>query len=173
MTRMSASGATGSRTSDEIAKLRALLKGIRSAMLITMDLHDRPCSRPMVSLDGDDDTGDLWFIVRDDSSTVSDIRARSDVVLHYFDPSSYRFVAVTGRAHVHRDGPRVRDMWHPSLSVAFPLGPDDPSIVLVHVNVDQVDFWESAAGPVQTLHFVKPVATIERRAGPRGTLYLH
>lgn len=167
------SGAAGSRTHEEIAKLRELLKSIRSAMLITMDLHGRPCSRPMLALDSSDDTGDLWFIARDGSSAVADIQARADVVLHYVDPAVHRFVAVTGRAHVHRDVARVRTLWHPSLSVEFPLGSDDPSIVLVHVNIDQVDFWESATGPLQTLRFVKPVATIERRAGPRGTLYLH
>ena len=173
MTRTGTWRAASTHTSDEIAKLRALLKGIHSAMLITTDLHDRPCSRPMVALDASDDTGDLWFIARDGSSTVSDIRARADVVLHYFDPDSHRFIAVTGRAHVHRDAARVHVMWHPSLSGAFPTGPDDPSIVLIHVNVDQADCWDSPEAPVQTLHFVKPVATIERRTGPRGTLYLH
>ncbi len=127
----------------------------------------------MISLDADDDTGDLWCFALDGSSTVANVRARADVVLHYFDPNSYRFIAVTGRAHIHRDAARAHAMWQPSLSTVFPLGPDDPSIVLIHVNVDQADVWDSPATPVQTLHFVKPVETIERRTGPRGTLYLH
>ncbi len=140
--------------------LRNLIKDIRFAMMTTIRPDGSLQSRPMTTQanDGQDDT--LWFFSGRSAHAAADIAARPHVNLSYGDPSSQRFVSISGRAEVIDDPVELRARWRPEYSEWFPQGISDPSIVLLKVTIERADYWPSASTWVgRTLAFAKSLVT--------------
>ncbi|MBL6749220.1 MAG: pyridoxamine 5'-phosphate oxidase family protein, partial [Nevskia sp.] len=41
-----------------------------------------------------------------------------------------------------------RKLWKPHQRAFFPLGPDDPSLVLLRVKPERAEYWERSSGAV-------------------------
>jgi general stress protein 26 len=162
-------GRTTAVTGSDAATLRALISGISVAMFVTLDQHGRPTSRPMSVIMGTDEP-DLWFIAPEQSAVIAEVRACSDVTLIFVRQPAV-FVAVTGRAHLHRDDAEVRKLWTPAVG-AWVERRESGRAALIHVNVDHVDYWDSVTGAARELNFVRPVAT-GRKSSTMETLRLH
>jgi len=40
---------------------------------------------------------------------------------------------------------KLRSLWKPELQTWFPKGLDEPDIALLQVNINQVNYWDSAS----------------------------
>lgn len=147
---------------NEIEMLRGLIKGIRVAMLTTVDDgHLR--SRPMMTQDADKFDGDIWFFTDHDSAKIGEIERDRQVNVAYSDPDSQRYVSLSGTASLLRDRARIRELWSPIAKGWYPDGPEDPRLALLRVRVEKAEYWDSPSGRmVQLAGFVKAVATGER-----------
>jgi general stress protein 26 len=134
---------------DDIKKLADLIRGIRVAMLTTLDGTDMR-SRPMATLDTTFD-GDLWFFTWKSAPKVDEIRTDQRVNVTFADPGGDRYVSMSGHALIVRDPAKNRDLWSPALSAWFPGGPDDRDLVLLRIPVDSAEYWDSQSGTMVRL----------------------
>ncbi len=135
---------------ENIKKLAEKIKGIRIAMLTTIDQDGRLVSRPMGTQEADFD-GTLWFFTQASTPKVEDVQQEQQVNVSYSKPGSDTFVSVSGTAHVVRDTAKMQSLWKPFLKAWFPKGLEDPDLALLRVDATQAEYWDAPGGPVVTL----------------------
>ncbi|MBD2256510.1 pyridoxamine 5'-phosphate oxidase family protein [Pseudanabaena sp. FACHB-2040] len=149
-------------STEEIEKLRDLVKDIDYCMLTTVD---EGClrSRPM-SINGHiEANGDLWFFTYASSHKVIEVDQQDQVNVSFSDPSQQRYVSMSGKAEIVRDRSKMQDLWKPELKAWFPQELDEPDIALLKINVSQAEYWDAPAGWVaKTVGFAKALATGEK-----------
>ncbi len=154
---------TVSRDEKSVEKLRDLIKGIKVAMLATIEADGIIRSRPMVTQENDFE-GDLWFFSIAGSPKVDEVKEHRQVNVSYM--ARDRYVSVSGAALVIRDRAKIDELWNPAYKAWFPKGKDDPELALLKVSVSQAEYWESPSSAVVKLAgFAKALATRQRYEG--------
>lgn len=144
---------------NDIQTLAKLIDGVEIAMLTTRDLnggqlHSRPMATQQI-----DENGDLWFFTDSTSLKISEVSHEHHVSLTYADPSSNKYVSVSGVAALVADQEKMKVLWKPILLSWFPKGLDDPRLTLMRVRIDSAEYWDSPSNPVvKLLSFAKIVA---------------
>jgi general stress protein 26 len=147
-----------------IVKLNDLIKGIKTAMLTTIDKGVLR-SRPMQTQEFDFD-GDLWFFTSSNTHKAEEIENDNRVNVSYAAPSVNTYVSVSGTAEIVKDQAKIDEYWNDILKAWFPEGKDSPDLVLLKVSVEQAEYWDSPSSTiVQIAGFVKAMATGERADG--------
>jgi general stress protein 26 len=146
-------------TTDQIAKLNDMLKGIYTCMLTTVQADGTLRSRPMQHQRLDPD-GTFWFFTQAGSPKADEIRQDGHVNLSYAHPGKENYLSVTGDATVVRDRAKAKDLWNPVLKAWFPKGLDDPDLALLKVRADRAEYWDvSSSTMVQLFGMVKALVT--------------
>ncbi|KQX73989.1 pyridoxamine 5'-phosphate oxidase family protein [Aeromicrobium sp. Root472D3] len=144
-------------TATDTAKLVELTKDSRFVMLTTTDSEGHLVSRPMSRQDVDLDA-DLWFIATRDSRKVAHIRANPVVGVTVTSQSSW--VSISGRAEIVDDVEKLKEYWSTFAEAWIPEGPEDPNAILIHVDAETAEYWDSPGGRVASLiSLVKSKAT--------------
>jgi len=122
-------------------KFRGLLSDFDTAVLITHGGKNAFRARPM-AIAGVADDCDLWFIASRDSAKAHEIEknARVQVVCQNGWSSC---VSIVGWASLDFDRAKLQALWNSSYQVWFPLGVNDPEIVLIHVVGEQGEYWDN------------------------------
>jgi general stress protein 26 len=129
-------------TNADINQLHEYLKGIRYTMFTTQ-VEDRLRSRPMTTIETDDQDAVLFFLGNDGSAQLQDIGRNPAVNLAYADNDGSKYASVSGTATSRIDPVLVKQLWNPILK-AWWDGPDDPAIRVIEVQVQEAEYW---AGP--------------------------
>jgi len=147
---------------NDIEKINELIKGIRVAMLTTIDEDSSLRSRPLYTQDSEID-GDLWFFVDADSAKGKEIAKDSRVNVSYAEPKDSRYVSLSGTAQMLHDRAKMKELWSPVAKGWYPDGPEDPRLALLRVKVEKAEYWDTPSGKmVQLAGFLKAVITGER-----------
>ena len=140
--------AESSMSRDEsIERLGKMIKGIRVAMLTTLDPDGVLRSRPMATQEADFD-GTLWFFTKKSTGKVHSIENDQHVNLAYSKPDDQNYVSVAGTATIVEDRAKIHELWTPAMKAWFSEGVDDPEITLIRVDVDSAEIWDSPSSPV-------------------------
>ena len=144
---------------DVIEHLGELIRGIKVAMMTTVEQDGSLRSRPMWTHDRDFD-GELWFFTKEHSPKVDEVEHDHHVSLSYADPSRDRFVSISGRCSLVLDKEKARELWNPTLKAWFPEGLEDPELALLRVSVEKAEYWDTPnSRMVQLAGFVKATLT--------------
>jgi general stress protein 26 len=135
---------------EQIAKLADLIKGIKIAMLVTVEPDTTLRSRPMATQELEFD-GDLWFFTADDSPKSGSIQWDRQVNVVFSDPGHMRFISASGEATLVKDRAKIQELWRPSYEMWFKDGLNDPSISLIKVEVSEAEYWDSPTSLVVKL----------------------
>jgi general stress protein 26 len=145
---------------DDLEKLRDMVKDIDFCMLTTIDEDGDPHSRPMSSNGDIDPDGDLWFFTSASSQKVSEVESSPKVNVSFADPENQRYVSVTGVAHLVRDREKIDELWRPEFKMWFPKGKDDPEVALLRVSLEKGEYWDSPSSTIgYALKFVSSLVT--------------
>ena len=148
---------------EQTRKVAELIKGERFAFLTTITMDGRLTSRPMTLQEVEFD-GDLWFFAERDSNPVHHVTSSPQVNVGV--GSGGTWVSLTGRAVVVDDPARKRELWNSGVEAWFPQGPDDDSVVLLKVEGDSAEYWDSPGGRLATVFsFAKAKLTGQRIEG--------
>jgi general stress protein 26 len=130
---------------DPVAMLNELIKGIEFAMLTTIRPNGRLRSCPMAAtaVEGD---GVLWFFSGNNTEKVEAIKTNPHVNLAYSDAGSQRYVSITGNAEPVRDHIKAKELWKPLYNEWFPMGLQDPNLILLKVHIESAEYWNETAG---------------------------
>ncbi len=142
---------------DAVAKVAELAKGIRIAMMTTVDEESHFVSRPMAQQEVEFD-GDLWFFAERDSRKVRQLAADPHVGITL--SSGDTWVSICGTAAIVENPAKVHELWNSWVEAWMPQGPDDPSVVLIKVTADGAEYWDTPGGRIASvLSFVKSKVT--------------
>ena len=128
-------------TTSALGHLTELIRDIDVAILTTVDRAGHLHSRPMMALHEPSD-GALWFFTQGNSHIVDDVQGHHPVNVNYVDSARGRYVSVSGRGRVVKDGAKKTELWERRLAAWLPNGPEDSSVVLIRVEVQEAEFWE-------------------------------
>lgn len=149
-------------------KLVELMRDMPIAMMTTFGAEG-PRSVPMARQEVDP-SAEMWFITGRDTHHVLAIRAEPRVALTFSARDSW--VAMTGRATVVEDTAKLQELWNTFAEAWLPGGPDNPEAVLLHVAVDEAEYWDTPGGKVASLvSFAKTKLTGERFEADHGTVH--
>lgn len=144
-------------------KVAELIKGNRTAMLTTVDPDGTFMSRPMALQEVEFD-GDLWFFAERDSRKVQQMSGNPYVNVTISSTSTW--VSLTGTASVVEDDARKQELWNPFVEAWFPDGKTSPGIVLLKVEGESAEYWDTPGGRVASLiSFAKAKVTGQRYEG--------
>ncbi len=150
-------------SADDTRKVAELIKGQRFGFLTTISPDGTLTSRPMTLQEVEFD-GDLWFFAERGSHPVEHVRTNPQVNVGV--GSGGTWVSLTGQASVVEDVAKKKDLWNGAVEAWFPQGPEDASVVLLKVEGDSAEYWDSPGGRLATaFSFVKAKATGERMEG--------
>lgn len=151
--------------------LNEKMKGVRMAMLTTVEEDGSLRSRPMATQDREFD-GNLWFLTQASTPKVDEVQQDRHVNLAYAKPDDNLYVSVSGTAELVQDRQKVKDFWKPFFKAWFPKGEDDPDLALLKVRVESAEYWDAPSGKMGMLYsVVKGLATGGRDAGENRKLH--
>lgn len=128
-------------------KIAELVKGIRIAMMSTIDDRGEIHSRPMATQDVPFE-GTLWFLTRSTSAKMGDLQRHRNVTLDYADPSDSKYITLRGSATEVNDRAKIKELWSPMYKAWFPEGENDPEITVLRVDIAEGDFWEANSSKI-------------------------
>ena len=131
----------------EAKKLVELLDDIPIAMLTTFGTEG-PRSVPMARQEVEP-SAEMWFITARDTAHTRAVEREPRVSLTFSARDSW--VAVYGRAAVVDDQAKLAELWNTFAEAWLPGGPEDPNAVLLRVDVEHGEYWDSPGGKVATL----------------------
>lgn len=145
-------------------KLRDLIQNIETAMLTTVDggvLRSRPMQTMRTEYDGD-----LWFFTSTETHKVAEIMKDNRVNVSYASTDNNTFVSISGTAEFSTDQDLIAELWNPLQKAWFPEGMEDPNLILLKVNVEQAEYWDTFSNTFEQIKgFLKAVATGEASHG--------
>ncbi len=150
---------------EDLKKVDELIKGIRIAMLTTVDedgsLHSRPMALQEEAFDGD-----IWFFTDEKSGKVFEIDKDHRVNVAFSDPAHNRYVSASGLAELTTDKAKIHAKWKPALKAWFPDGPDTPGIALLKIKVSGLQYWDAPNNAMVHLYGVVKATLTGKRASP-------
>lgn len=133
-----------------VKKIKDLVEDIKFCMFCTKVTNLPFKTRPMTTMDVDDD-GNLWFF----SNTVSDkndeIKTNDIVQLLYAKNADSEFLTITGRAEISKDRQKIDELWTSMVKAYFPDGKDDPDLSVIKVIPDEAYYWDTVHGKMITI----------------------
>jgi len=151
-----------------LQKFAKMVKGIRFAMLTTVDEDGHLDARPMATQDSDFE-GKLYFFTAEHSHKVTALKDNNQVNVAYADPSDNRYLSARGTARLVDDAAKKKELWNPMLKAWFPRGLEDPELALLCVDVEDAHFWDTPSGKmVQLFGMVKAAVTGEGYKPSKG-----
>ena len=147
-------------SAEDTRKVAERMKGQRFGFLTTTTPEGKLTSRPMTLQEVEFD-GDLWFFAERGSHPVQHVATSPQVNVGV--GSGGTWVSLTGQASVVDDVAKKKELWNGGVEAWFPQGPEDASVVLLKVDGDSAEYWETPGGRMATaFSFVKAKATGER-----------
>lgn len=139
-------------TQGSLTELKEMLKEFDTAMLTTVAPDGHLRSRPMAVQYSDEVLDcDLWFVTRGDSNKVSEITGDRHVNVSAYRSRDRSYLSISAWAAFSRDEALIRRLFKPDWKFWFPDGPDDPSIVLMKMRVEEAEYWEPEGGRARIL----------------------
>ena len=149
---------------DDAAKITELIESSNDMAMFTTRAPDGTLtSRPM-ALQKAECEGDLWFFAARSSGKMDHIDQDPQVNVTFGSASTW--VSFTGTASLVNDDAKKQELWNSAVEAWFPEGPDDDDVILVKVNGDSAEYWDTPGGRIATaLSFAKAKVTGEPYEG--------
>lgn len=129
---------------EETKKLRDLIHDVEVAMLTTTERDGSLRSRPLQTLEVENDD-ELLFFTSKKSGKVDEIERDAQVNVAYAHPGNNTYVSVTGTASIEKDRAKVKELWSP-IHKAWFEGPDDPNLIILRVRLVRAEYWDAPSG---------------------------
>jgi general stress protein 26 len=147
-----------------------ILERFDTAMLATRQPDGTLHARPMAVARAQNN-GDLWFVSDIGSGKVEEVLRDSGVVATFQSPG--RFLSISGTAEVVGDEALIEAIWREDWKTWFPLGRDDPGLVLIHVRAREAEYWDETRTRGVRYAFEKARAALRGRPFERADAEHH
>ena len=143
---------------DDIQKVRDIIKGTRIAMLTHVDGDGHLVSKPMATQEVDFD-GTVRFIAERASDQGMDIQKNPNVNVAYSGNGAW--VSLSGTARIVNDTDKLRELWSSFTGSWLEGGPENPNNVLIEIDADTAEYWDTPGGSkvTQVANLIKAKVT--------------
>ncbi|MBP2282437.1 general stress protein 26 [Flavobacterium sp. CG_23.5] len=143
-----------------VEKLIEMIKDVRTCMLITNEKNAENLSGRPMSIAKIDDDGTMWFFTKKSSYKVDEIEESKKVSLAITNESSNNYLMIHGTASLVNDKAKMAALWSSIMKAWFPLGLDDPDMLLIKVTPSEVNYWDSSSSKMVVLfNMLKAIVT--------------
>ncbi|MBG6111932.1 general stress protein 26 [Flavobacterium sp. CG_9.10] len=143
-----------------VEKLIEMIKDVRTCMLITNEKNAENLSGRPMSIAKIDDDGTMWFFTKESSYKVDEIEESKKVSLAITNESSNNYLMIHGTASLVNDKAKMAALWSSIMKAWFPLGLDDPDMLLIKVTPSEVNYWDSSSSKMVVLfNMLKAIVT--------------
>ncbi|WP_313123166.1 pyridoxamine 5'-phosphate oxidase family protein [Exiguobacterium sp.] len=129
---------THTTNQEAVETIKKLIDKIETAMLTTISAEGL-VSRPMQTQDIEFD-GDLWFLTSKETDKYQELLKNPSVNVAYVDKS---YVSIRGTAELVEDIERKKELWSPRYEAYLGTTYEDPKVVLIKVNTEAAEYWET------------------------------
>lgn len=136
-----------------LSTLRDILEGTDVAMLTSISEDGNIVSRPMQTQEIEFD-GDVWFITRKDTTKYEEILANPNVNVTLVGDS---YASISGTASFVDDLNRKKEFWNKLYEKMFDVSYDDPNLILIKVEAQHAEYWETGNTTKSVANFFKKV----------------
>jgi general stress protein 26 len=144
-----------------------LMEDMPIAMFTTFG-PEGPRTIPMARQEVEPDA-EMWFITARSTRHTHAIATEPRVALSFASRDAW--VALTGRAEVVDDNDKLAELWNTFAEAWLPGGPDNPDAVLLRVDVEEAEYWDTPGGKVASLiSFAKTKLTGDTYDADHGTV---
>ena len=99
-------------------------------------------SQPMTAqLEGDEDSGPLWFFTSRDTDLVKSIGAQHRAVIHFAAKDHDLFASLHGELIADNDRAAIDRLWNRFVAAWFRGGKDDPQLQLLRFEPEHAQIW--------------------------------
>jgi len=149
-----------------VEKLVEMVKGARICMLITIEEKGENLSGRPMSISEIEEDGTMWFFSKASSSKADEVEKERKVAISITDESRHNYLMINGTATLVNDKVKMIELWSSIMKVWFPLGLDDPDMILIRVTPEEVDYWDSSSNNMLVLFkMLKAIVTGKEYAG--------
>ena len=137
------------------------IQDIKVGMFTTMCKDNQLRGRPMTTCEVEED-GFLWFFTSINSKLIDDLIEQDNVNISYTDIGKNLYISVKGQAILVRSKTKIEQFWNPLAKAWFPKGIEDPDLVLIKIQVNQAEIWDSGSSKIMTwAKIIKAIVTGE------------
>ena len=133
---------------NDVDRVWELAEKIGFCMLASRD-GEAIRSRPMAAHAARDENA-FYFLTDAGSHKDEEVARDPHVGLAFADTGGHKYVAVTGRAEVHNDRGKIRELWS-TPAKAWWQDPEDPGIRVLKVVPQDAQYWDSPGAVVSTV----------------------
>ncbi|NUL45754.1 pyridoxamine 5'-phosphate oxidase family protein [Cellulosimicrobium funkei] len=138
---------------DPVKTLLEKIEKAGVAMLASTDAGGRIVSRPMAIQEIESDHT-IWFITRVSTPKIGEMSGSQPVNVSVAEKGFW--ASITGTATVEGDVERKKRYWSKATEAFFgDSTPEDPDIVLLKVDPDSGEYWDSPGLPATAVEVVK------------------
>lgn len=117
-------------------------KHLKSDMTIMLGVEGSGEAKPMTAqLDGDKESGPIWFFTSKDTDLVKQIGAGAPGEAYFAAKSHDLFASVTGDLSLSTDRAVIDRLWSPFIAAWFEGGKDDPKLQLIRFDAHHAHIW--------------------------------
>jgi len=143
-----------------IEKLIEMVKESKVCMLITREKNDENLSGRPMTISKIDDEGNLWFFTAASSYKIDELEENKKVSISITNESNNNYLMINGKGNLVKDKSKMKELWSPILKAWFPLGLEDPEMILIKVTPNEVNYWDSNSSTMVVLfNILKAIVT--------------
>lgn len=151
-------------TQDPVQTLLQKTEDAGVCMLTTTDADGRLVSRPMAIQEIDDDRS-IWFMARLNTPKVDESIGEQQVNVTVAEKGFW--ASIEGSVTMVQDGERKKKYWTKATAAFFgDSQPEDPDIVLLRVDAETGEYWDSPGLPATAVEIVKGMLSDDKPARP-------
>jgi len=125
-----------------VSDISKAMRTLDICMLTTVTKKGLLISRPMSNNRDVEYDGNSYFFTTDDTDMVENISENPAVNLTYVNANQQLYISVTGKAKLIKNRTKLESHWVDELKQWYPLGLDQPGIVMIHVKARRIKYWD-------------------------------
>lgn len=121
-------------------------KHLRDSATVMLGINDPDQHTQPMAAFAEPDSNTIWFFTRDDSDLAREARPGKDGRLVLVSRNREVYADIRGTLDCLRDRKRIDRYWGPTVAAWYPLGKDDPHLILLRFTPEEGQVWMSTKG---------------------------
>jgi general stress protein 26 len=128
--------------SEKLENYKTLVNNAKMCMMITDEKDEKYlCGRPMTISKVDED-GCIWFFSKETWYWIDEMEDDKIITLTFLSDTDNTYLMVHGKATFSESKKKMDKLWSDDVQDLFPEGLDDPHLILIKIEPEEVHSWD-------------------------------
>jgi general stress protein 26 len=125
-----------------IEKFIKMMSSTRVCMLISDEQDEEYLSGRPMAISDVDEKGNIWFFTKERFHWVDELEDNKTISLAVINETDNTYLMVHGSVHLTDDQEKMKELWKPTMKAWYPKGLEEPDIILLKVEPEDVHYWD-------------------------------